>query len=390
MQKKESVKIIYLDHHASTPCDPQVVEAMSPYFSEYFANPSSSMHRAGKVAYEAVDHARNAIATALGARPNEIVFTSGATESNNLAVLGVAHRASPTRRHIVTCAVEHKSVLEPCKALSSAGFEVTVLPVTADGVVSLSQLKEVVTDKTLLVSIQAANNEIGTLQPIREISRVAHVQGALIHCDAAQAVGKIPIDVVSLDIDLLSASAHKLYGPKGIGCLYIRDGARNLPISTVLYGGGQEYGIRPGTLNVPAIVGFARAVELAVQAIDQEATRIGELRAQFEKAILTALPETHRNGALHHRLPGNCSLTIPGIEAEILIANLPELAISTGSACTSGAPEPSHVLLAIGLSRHDAFSTIRIGIGKNTTHEDVQLATRQIIEAVQRLLILVR
>lgn len=378
-------KVVYLDFHASTPCAPEVVAAMLPYFAENFANPSSSIHRPGKLAGDAVSEARETIGQAIGARSQELVFTSGATESNNIAILGVARQASADRRHIITSAIEHKSVLRPCEVLRSEGFEVTVLPVNTQGLVDLADLEKALKDTTLLVSIQAANNEIGTLQPIGEISRLAHERGALFHCDAAQAVGKVPVDVLTLDVDLLSISAHKLYGPKGVGCLYMRDGVRGLPVAPLMYGGGQESGMRPGTLNVPAIVGFGKAAQLAVTNLDISATQISQLRDSFEDTILTTLPGTRRNGCLNHRLAGNSSLTFQGVDAEALISNLPEIAISTGSACTNGAPDPSHVLLAIGVSRADALSTIRICVGKETSSEDLDLAARQIVEAVQKI-----
>lgn len=378
-------KTVYLDYHATTPCDPKVVEAMLPFFSENFANSSSSIHRPGKLAADAVDNARATIAEAIGAQPRELIFTSGATESNNLAISGFASRAASSKRHIVTCAIEHKSVLEPCKQLANNGFRVTFLPVQTDGRIDLGRLAEAITPDTLLVSIQAANNEVGTIQPIAAISEIVHARGALLHSDAVQALGRLPIDVAAWGADAMSFSAHKLYGPKGIGGLYLRGGVRAQSISPLFYGGGQEFGLRPGTLNVPAIVGFAKAVELATTTWMKDVERIKILRNNVENAILAALPNTKRNGSSLDRLAGNSNLTFPGIDTEALLANVPELALSTGSACTSGTPEPSHVLLALGLSRLEAFNTMRICIGKDTTSADADFATAQIIAAVRRI-----
>lgn len=375
---------INLDHHASTPCDPEVVAAMLPFFSDVAANPSSGLHRAGRVAAEAVDRAREAIANGIGARPNEIVFTSGATESNNLAIMGLAWHAKG-RRHIVASAIEHKSVIEPMKALRSRGFEVTILPVQADGSVDPHVLRTAVTGQTLLVSIQAANNEIGTIQPVAEFAAIAHSKGALFHCDAAQAIGKFAVNVSDWDADMLSVSAHKIYGPKGIGCLFVRHGNRNLPIEPLLYGGGQEQGLRSGTLNVPGIVGFGKAVEIGLRDLTQTAEKIAAMRDHMEERIRRSFPEARRNGALGRRLPGNSSITIPGVDAEAIITNLADVALSTGSACTNGAPDPSHVLLAIGLNRADAFSTIRIGIGKDNRPGELEVVVARLVETINRI-----
>lgn len=374
-------KVIYLDHHASTPCDPRVLEAMLPYFSSEFGNPSSTNNSLGRDAADAVDEARETIAGALGVRRSEIFFTSGATESNNLALLGLSRQAKG-RRHIVTTAIEHKSILETCRALGEDGFEVTTLPVECDGRLDLARLKSALSKETLVVSVHAANNEIGTLQDIAAIADMAHEAGALMHCDAAQAIGRIPFIVTEVGVDLLSASAHKIYGPKGIGLLFLAGGARKLPISPIQFGGGHEGGLRPGTLNVPAILGFAKAISLIDLA---EEARIRELRDRFEAQVLHALPKIKINGAKSARLSGNSSITIPGVDAEALLANLPELAMSTGSACTSGAPDPSHVLIATGLSRADALSTIRVGFGRGNTAEDADAAAAKIAAAVTRI-----
>lgn len=370
--------MIYLDYHATTPCDPNVIAAMLPYFGQHFANPSSVDHMAGRSAASAVDTARAQIARLINARPREIIFTSGATESNNLVILGIAEGAIKSRTRIVTSAIEHKAVLEPCAHLARAGFEIVILPVDARGVVSLEDAGEAITDDTLLVSIHAANNEVGTLQSIRDLATIAHAHGALMHTDAAQAVGKIPVDVDAWDVDLLSISGHKLYGPKGVGALYIRDGARGLRVMPRMFGGGQEWAIRPGTLNVPGIVGLGAACEIAAVVEPDEAIRIAALRDLLEDLLLEYLPGLIINGNLNGRLPGNSSIIFPTIDAHTLLANLPMLALSTGSACTSGAIEPSHVLLAMGLSRDAADSTVRFGLGRYTTDEEVRVAVSQI------------
>lgn len=375
---------IYLDYHASTPCDPRVVQAMLPYFVEIYGNPSSS-HPSGQVAADAVAGARELVAKAIGALAGEIAFTSGATESNNLAVLGVARAAPARRRRVLTSAVEHKAVLGPVHALAREGFEVRVLPVESDGRIDLDALAELVDNTTAVVSVQAANNEIGTLQPIGEIAQVVHRAGAVFHCDAAQAVGRIPVDVLDWDVDLLSISGHKCYAPKGIGALYIRGGIRNAPLHPLVVGGGQEAEIRPGTLNVPGIVGLGRACELICEDLAAEATRIAHLRDRFEAILKRELQGVRRNGALGRRLPGNSSLTFPGIDAEAMLANLPDVILSTGSACVSGSMEPSHVLTAIGLSRTEARQTVRIGLGRFTSDAEIPVAAGRIVETVQQL-----
>lgn len=378
--------LIYLDYHATTPCDPRVVQAMLPYFSETFGNPSSVVHLASRQAAEAVERARAQVAQLIGARPGEIIFTSGATESNNLAIFGLARGGTAHRKRIVTTAIEHKAVLGPCQELQRQGFEVIQLPVNREGLVDLNAARSAITDETLLVSIQAANNEIGTIQPVAEIARLAHEQGAWMHADAAQAVGKILVDVEAWEVDLLSLSAHKLYGPKGVGALFVSGGAAALPLKPLMIGGGQERELRPGTLNVPGIVGLGEACALCMHQLDDESRLVADLRNQLERRLLRTIPGSSRNGATQERLPGNSSLTFPGVDAEALIANVPELALSTGSACTSGALEPSHVLLAIGLSREAAYRTIRIGLGRFTTQADVDEATNTIMSTYHRLL----
>lgn len=384
-RKRRNMQLpIYLDYHATTPCDERVVQAMLPYFSHDFGNPSSGLHRYGHRAAQAVERAREQVADLLGVFPEEVIFTSGATESNNLAIFGLAGLRAGKRRRVVTTAIEHKSVLEPCRALIERGYDVVVLPVTEHGVVDLAAAEKAITDDTLFITVQAANNEIGTIQPVEALSARAHEKGALVHCDAAQAVGKIPLNPMKLGIDFLSISGHKLYGPKGIGALYIRHGLRTR-LSPLLHGGGQENGLRPGTLNVPAIVGFGEACELAHKLMEYEAKRIATLRDRLEDLLTAAIPGLRINAKQSQRLPGNSSVTFPVVEAETLLQHLPQLALSTGSACQSGTLEPSHVLLAIGLSYEQARSTIRFGLGRFTTNEEVKLAAELIIAAWQSL-----
>lgn len=376
---------IYLDNHATTPCDPRVVQAMLPYFTETFGNPSSTIHSAGRKAAGAVERARGQVADVIKARAGEIVFTSGATESNNLAILGLARGTAGKRKGIVTTEIEHKSVLGPCKHLQKLGYELDIIEVDRAGRVDINGVRHAVSKNTLLVSVQAANNEIGTIQSISDIAEIAHAQGAVMHCDAAQAVGKIPVDVETWDVDLLSISAHKVYGPKGSGALFVRGGINALPVDPLTFGGDQEQGLRPGTLNVPCIVGFGEACSLANQLLEIESRRVAALRDELERTLLDSISGLRRNGALDKRLPGNANLTFPGIDAEALIANLTDIALSTGSACTTGAPEPSYVLLAIGLTREEAYSTIRVGVGRFTSDREIDQAADAIIEAVGRL-----
>jgi len=378
---------IYFDNNATTPCDPQVVEKMLPYFSQWYGNPSNGLHSQGRKAARAIDEARAQVAALLHARPGEIFFTAGATESNNLAILGVARSPrGAKRRRIVTSAVEHKAVLLPCKHLENEGFEIVVLPVNQYGQVSIDDAEEAITEQTLLVSLQTANNEIGTIQPVQEISRLAHAKGALVHCDAAQTAGKCPIAVESLDVDMLSMSAHKFYGPKGIGALYLRGGSRSLTLPPLFFGGGQENGIRSGTSNVPAIVGFGEASRLAVETIEEESHRIAALRNRLEELLLAQIPGLKVNGSGASRLPNTSSLLFPQVDADALLLNLPDVMMGTGSACTSGAIEPSHVLTAIGLSREQAGSTIRASLGRFTSVEEIEFAADSIVAAFYELL----
>ncbi|MFN3983336.1 MAG: cysteine desulfurase family protein [Caldilinea sp.] len=378
--------IIYLDYNATTPCDPRVLAKMRPYFDELFANPANGYHRWGRLAARAVEDAREQIGALINAAPKEIVFTAGATESNNLAILGLARRArNRERRRIVTTAVEHKAVLLPCKRLVEEGFDLIILPVDEHGCVRLDAAQAAINDETLLVSVQAANNEIGTIQPVAEIAEIAHAHGALVHCDAAQALGKIPVDVDRLGVDLLSASAHKLYGPKGIGCLYVRGGTRSIALEPLLYGGGQEHGLRSGTTNVPGAVGFGEACAIAQTELSQEMARLQSLRDAIELALQAKIPTLHINGRGTARLPNTSSLTFPGIDADALLLNLPDLMLGTGSACTSGAVEPSHVLTAIGLNRDLASATVRLSLGRFVAPTDVQRIVSEIVTTITQL-----
>ncbi len=372
---------IYLDYHATTPCDPRVVEAMLPIFSEGFGNPSSVVHKTGQQAAHKVEFARQEVAALIGAEPKEVIFTSGATESNNLAITGVVMGNFLQRRVVVTTPLEHKSILETTKETTNLGFEVRYLPVNNEGLVNLDTAREIIDQNTLIVSVQAASNEIGTIQNVRTIADFAHEVGALFHTDAAQAVGKIPVSVIEWDVDLLSISGHKLYGPKGVGALYMRGGPYSLPIKPIIRGGGQEWGLRAGTLNVPGIVGLGMACTICRESLDNEARHIEILRNEFEDIISQAIPEIKINGAINQRLPGNSNITLPNVDAEVLIANLPDINLSTGSACTTGALEPSHVLTAIGLSRELAYHTFRVGIGRFTTREEIIDAAESIINS---------
>jgi cysteine desulfurase len=376
---------VYLDYHASTPCDPQVVEAMMPFLVDCCANPGSTIHREGLRAANAVEVARTSVSDAIGASKNEVVFTSGATESNNLAMLGLARASRTGRRRIIVSAIEHKCVLNTARHLMGDGWQVELAPVLSDGTVDLAALVDLVDERTALVSIQAANNEIGTIQPVGEIGQIVHRAGAVFHCDAAQALGRLDIDVGFWDVDLLSLSAHKAYGPKGVGALFVRGGAAQAPLEPLVFGGGQEQGLRSGTLNVPGIVGFGRAAELAVGNRVAENGRIEKIRDYMEGRILGGIPEVRRNGALQQRLSGNSSLTIPGCEAEAIIARMPEFAFSAGSACASGAIDPSHVLTAIGVGRAEAHQTIRVGLGRFSSPSDAERFVDALVAGVQQV-----
>lgn len=382
--------MIYLDNHATTACDPRVVAAMMPFFTESYGN-ASSPHELGQAAAAAVSTAQAQVAAMLKGEQKEVVFTSGATESNNLALLGAARRHEQregNRRRLVTTAIEHKSVLAPLEYLAELGWDLVYLPIDETGRVKLDQARKLITEDTLLISVQAANSEIGTIQPIAELAELAHARGALMHCDASQAVGKIAIDVSQLGVDLLSLSGHKMYGPKGIGALWIRGGALQLPLVPLMYGGGHASGLRSGTLPVPLIVGLGVASELAAEQLAAESQRTTALRDEFEKCLCEELEAITVNGAVEQRLPNNTSLTFTGLDAEALLANLPEVVASTGAACESGSVEPSRVLLALGLSREQAFSTVRFGLGRFTTAEEMRAAASLLIAAYRQLALL--
>ena len=372
--------MIYLDNHATTPCDPRVLEAMTPYFLEKFANPASEIHRMGREARKAVDKARDQVANLIGAEPNEILFTSSATEANNLVILGLAkaYKGNP-RKKMACSAIEHKSILAPCQYLKDEGFELTFLPVDGLGHVKKEIICKEINSQTLLVSIQAANSEIGTIQDVSSLCDLTHESGSFFHCDAAQAAGKIHIDVNNWNVDFMSISAHKMYGPKGVAALFIKGGVGNSSIKPLFYGGDQELGLRPGTLNVPLIVGFGEACDIALKNMDIESKRLSELRDSFETNLLSNVNAVRRNGDVSNRLPNNSSLTFQGIDAEALIMSMPDIALSTGSACNSGAQEPSYVLKAIGVSHEDANSTLRIGFGRFNASDEILAASKTFI-----------
>lgn len=358
---------------------------MLPYFTSAFANASSGTHTGGRKATAAIEVARENVASLIGANPESIIFTGSATESNNLALLGMAANAPRDRRVILTTAIEHKSVLGPASELQRRGFDVRVLPVDRRGRLEMDAFRFALSDQTFLVSVQAANNEVGTVQDVATVAEIAHEHGVFVHCDAVQAVGRIDVDVQGWDVDLLSLSAHKIYGPKGIAALYVRGATRKHALAPIMYGGSQEGGLRPGTLNVPAVVGFGQACNICQEVMPEERARIGLLRDRLEDCLLAEIPEVHRNGDFRARLPGNSSITISGVEADALIANLPQLGLSTGSACTNGALDPSHVLLALGMSRDEAYQTLRVGLGRFTTQQEVDIATMLVRGAVARI-----
>lgn len=376
-----SVPPIYLDNLATTQVDPRVLEAMLPYFTRHFGNPSSATHTYGWTAKEAVALARAQVAALIGAVPQEILFTSGATEAINLALKGAAEFHRDRGKHLITCAIEHKAVLDCCRHLESRGFRVTFLPVDRWGRIDLGQLEAAITEQTILISLMAANNEIGTIQLLPEIGALARKRGVLWHCDAAQAVGKIPLAVETLGVDLLSVSGHKLYGPKGVGALYVRRQPR-VRLLAQLDGGGQERGLRGGTLNVPGIVGLGLACELARQELEAEALRLEALRQQLWLGITGPLSGVELNGHASARLPGNLHLSFAGVDGTELLLALPDLALSSGSACTSGSAEPSHVLKAIG---QQAPASLRFGLGRFNTEAEIATAVVQVVAAVDRL-----
>ncbi len=378
-------KPVYLDFHATTPVDPRVVEAMLPYFSEVFGNPASRQHAFGWKAQEAVDKARIEIGSLIGASGGEIIFTSGATESNNLAIKGAAERGRSRGDHIVTARTEHKSVLDSFKSLEKSGWRVTWLDVDADGFISVDRLRAAVSDKTVLVSVMAANNEIGVLQPLAEIGAIASAAGALFHTDAAQAAGKIPIDVQAMGIDLLSLTGHKYYGPKGAGALYIRRRKPRIELACQIDGGGHEQGLRSGTLNVPGIVGLGRAAAICRTEMADESARLSRLRNRLLDGLLGGLDGVRVNGSMTSRLPHNLHVSFDRVEGEALLMALGDLAVSTGSACSSGSQAPSHVLQAIGAVGEGAGASVRFGLGRTTTDADIDFAIDRLTTVVKSL-----
>jgi cysteine desulfurase len=373
---------IYLDNHATTPLDPRVLEAMMPYFTGKFGNAASRSHQFGWEAQTAVETARQQIAGIIGAFAQEIVFTAGATESDNLAIKGAAEMYREKGSHIITAVTEHKAVLDSCKRLENHGYKVTYLPVQLDGLVDLDRLKDSFTDKTILVSIMAANNEVGTLQPMEEIGKLCRERGVLFHSDAVQALGKVPLDVNKMNLDLASLTAHKLYGPKGCGALYVRSGVR---ISSQIDGGGQERGMRSGTLNVPGIVGFGKTCSLAQEEMPEESCRVAGLRNRLRDRLTAALDQLAINGGMEHRLPGNLNMSFRHVEGEPLMVGLKDIAVSSGAACTSDKVEPSYVLKALGLSDDDAQSSLRFGIGRFNTEAEIDYVAEGVIEVVSSL-----
>jgi cysteine desulfurase len=380
----EPRKPVYLDYQATTPMDPRVLDAMLPYFVEKFGNPHSRNHHHGWEAEQAVEKARQQVADLIGADEREIVFTSGATESNNLAIAGTARFYKDRKNHIVTVATEHKCVLDTCRHLEQEGFEVTYLPVQQNGLVDLEALKQAITPKTVLVSVMAVNNEIGVIQPLAEIGRICREKGAFFHTDAAQAFGKVPLDVNAMNIDLMSISGHKIYGPKGIGALFVRRKPRVRMIA-LIHGGGQERGFRSGTLPTPLCVGLGEAAAIAKREMGQETEKLTKLRDRFYDSVKERLPEVYLNGDLKSRIPGNLNLSFAYVEGEGLMMGIKDLSVSSGSACTSASLEPSYVLRALGVTEDLAHTSLRIGFGRFTTEGEVDYAADRIVEAVQKL-----
>ena len=376
---------IYMDNHATTPMDPRVLEEMLPYFMEKFGNAASRNHSFGWAAEEGTETARERIAKLIGASTKEVIFTSGATESDNLAIKGVAEMYREKGNHIITAVTEHKAVLDTCKRLEKYGYRVTYMPVQKDGLVDLDDLKRAMDEKTILVTIMAANNEIGVLQPIAEIGKLCRERGVIFHTDATQAIGKIPFDVNKQNVDLASISAHKMYGPKGVGALYVRRKNPRVQISAIIDGGGHERGMRSGTLNVPGIVGLGKACALALEEMPQESCKLAGLRNRLRERIMGRLDEVYINGSMEHRLPGNLNISFAYVEGESLLMGINDVAVSSGSACTSATLEPSYVLKALGTGDDLAHSSIRFGIGRFNTEAEVDYVADRVIETVERL-----
>ena len=376
---------IYLDNHATTPLDPRVLDAMLPWFTEKFGNAASRNHSFGWEAEEAVEKARKQIADLVGANSKEIIFTSGATESDNLALKGVAQMYAEKGNHIITAASEHKAILDTCKHLEKEGCRVTYLPLKADGLIDLDMLREAITDKTIVVSIMYANNEIGVIQPIAEIGKICKERGVLFHSDAVQAIGKVPVNVIKDNIDLMSITGHKLYGPKGVGALYVRRRSPRVQLTAQMDGGGHERGMRSGTLNVPGIVGLGEACAIAQREMAEESVRLRKMRDYLKDRLTTELDEVNINGSMEHRLPHNLNISFQYVEGESLLMGINDIAVSSGSACTSATLEPSYVLKALGLGDDLAHSSIRFGLGRFNTQEEVEYTADRVIEVVRKL-----
>jgi cysteine desulfurase len=376
---------IYLDNHATTRVDPRVFETMTPYFTDIFGNAASRNHSFGWEAEAAVDKARRQVADLIGATEKEIVFTSGATESNNLALKGIAEMYAERGNHIITQVTEHKAVLDTCKRLEKDGVRVTYLPVAKDGLIDLDQLRDAITPKTILVSIMYANNEIGVVQKVKEIAKIAKEKGVLFHSDAVQAVGKIPVNVIADGIDVMSLSAHKLYGPKGVGALYVRRRNPRVQITAQMDGGGHERGMRSGTLNVPGLVGLGAACEISKQEMVEETKRLRFLRDKLKDNFLRELDEVYVNGSMEHRLPHNLNISFAYVEGESLLMGINDIAVSSGSACTSATLEPSYVLKALGAGDDLAHSSIRFGIGRFNTEEEIDYVSGKVVDVVRKL-----
>jgi len=376
---------IYMDYHATTPVDPRVLEAMIPYFTGKFGNAASRNHPFGWEAEEAVEAARKQMADLIGANAKELIFTSGATESNNLAIKGAAEMYREKGNHIITCVTEHKAVVDTCKKLEKQGLRVTYLPVQKDGRISLDELRASITDKTILITIMTANNEIGVIQPIAEIGAIAKEKGILFHTDAVQAVGKVPFDVTAMKADLVSISAHKIYGPKGVGALYVRRRNPRVLLAEQISGGGHERGMRSGTLNVPGIVGLGKAAELCRLEMQQDTDRLRKLRDRLNEGLHRNLDEIYINGSMEHRLPHNLNISFAYVEGESLLMGINDVAVSSGSACTSASLEPSYVLKALGAGDDLAHSSIRFGLGRWTTEEEVDYVIDKLTKVVRRL-----
>jgi cysteine desulfurase len=376
---------IYMDYHATTPVDPRVLETMLPYFTEHFGNAASRNHPFGWEAEEAVERARKQIADLIGASPKEVIFTSGATESDNLAIKGVAEMYREKGNHIITAVTEHKAVIDTCKRLEKEGLRVTYLPVQKDGLIDLDELRAAIGDKTILITIMTANNEIGVIQPIAEIGAIAKEKGILFHTDAVQAAGKLPFNVNDLKVDLVSLSAHKMYGPKGVGALYVRRRSPRVLLAPMIDGGGHERGMRSGTLNVPGIVGFGRAAELCRHEMAAESARLRALRDRLNKELHANLDEIFINGSMEHRLPHNLNISFAYVEGESLLMGINDVAVSSGSACTSASLEPSYVLKALGAGDDLAHSSIRFGLGRWSTDEEVDYVVQKLTSVVTRL-----